>query len=91
MPQECVGPQPCPLLGLCHKAPHSLGDGIFVNAKHLEQLGWLPTPWHLGNSQAGDSDARFAYYGSGHGLPYATWVEESRQESDERGLGVSRG
>lgn len=65
-------------LGLGDEAPHSLCNGVLVNAKHLQQFSWLPASWYLANSQAGDSDARLAHYCRGHCLTYATWAKERR-------------
>lgn len=65
-------PSPGLSLALGDKALHSLHNGILVNTKHLEQLSWLPTSWHLANSQAGDSDSGFAHNRGRHGLTYAT-------------------
>lgn len=55
-------------LGLGDKVPHSLCDGVPVNAKHLQQLRRLPASWHLAHGQAGDGDARLAHQGRAHGL-----------------------
>lgn len=55
-------------LGLGDKVPHSLCDGVPVDAKHLQQLRRLPASWHLAHGQAGDGDARLAHQGRAHGL-----------------------
>lgn len=63
--------------GFGHGRPHRLHDGILVNAKHPQQLSWLPAAGHVGHSQASDGDAGLAHDSGTHGLANATCGERA--------------
>lgn len=54
----------------CHL--NRLHNGIFVNAKHLQELSWFPTSGHMIYSQTSDCDARLPNDCSWHCFSNAT-------------------